>query len=259
VTLFHVTRGEGPTMFVLSSIGAGPYERMLPAELGVRQVIVELRGSGRSPGKPDELTFDLLADDLEALRAELGVEKVIAFGHSIAGMLALEYARRRPSSVSLVVAVGTPPSGDMTKLAPRAQAFYLADASDERKQLLAANLGRLSKTASAAEQMLAQTPARFFDPRTDAAPLFAESASPELTRHILTTLAPTWTATAPGVPVLLALGRCDYTVPHIVWDGIALDGVTTQLFEKSGHQPFFEEPALFRQILEAHVRQHHHG
>ena len=46
-------------------------------------------------------------------------------------------------------------------------------------------------------------------------------------------------------------GRHDYTVPHVLWDGIvdALPDATLQMFEKSGHQPFFEEPDRFAETL----------
>ena len=40
-------------------------------------------------------------------------------GHSILGVLAIEYARRCPQSVSHVVTAGTPPRGDMAWLAGR--------------------------------------------------------------------------------------------------------------------------------------------
>ena len=73
-------------------------------------VFVDLRGGGKSTGNAEDLTFDLLADDLDAVRRALGVERVAVFGHSILGVLAIEYARRRPAHVSHVIAVGTPPS-----------------------------------------------------------------------------------------------------------------------------------------------------
>ena len=46
------------------------------------------------------------------------------------------------------------------------------------------------------------------------------------------------------VPLFIALGRYDYTVPYVLWEGIAkaLPSATLQIFEQSGHQPFFEEP-----------------
>jgi len=100
--LFYSTRGQGPACLVLSAIGTRPYERMTPPELSdrLKLVYVDLRGGGRSTGDPADLTFDVLADDLEAVRIDLGVEKIAVLGHSILGILAFEYGRRRPASVS---------------------------------------------------------------------------------------------------------------------------------------------------------------
>ncbi len=258
--IFYSTRGEGPVCLVLTAIGTRPYERMTPPQLSDRLKLayVDLRGGGRSTGDPAELTFDLLAADLEAVRADLGVERVAVLGHSILGALAIEYGRRRPESVSHVIAVGTPPRGDMAWLAAESAAFFAADASEERRQLLRDNLARLPPEASMGATMLAQTPMRFFDPRFDAAPLFAEAElKAGLLRHILTTLTPGWDVGADPasltVPIFLAHGRYDYTVPHRLWDGVVdrLPTATLQVFDESGHQPFFEEPDRFAAALTA--------
>ncbi|MFL6201899.1 MAG: alpha/beta fold hydrolase, partial [Thermoanaerobaculia bacterium] len=102
-----------------------PYERQMPPQLSERLtlVFVDLRGSGQSTGEPTDLTFDLLADDLEAVRLDLGVERIAVFGHSILGVLAIEYGRRRPGSVSHVITAGAPPHGDMARIAADAKAF----------------------------------------------------------------------------------------------------------------------------------------
>jgi CheY-like chemotaxis protein len=71
------------------------------------------------------------------------VERVAVLGHSILGMLAIEYGRRRPASVSHVIAVGTPPRGDMVRLVAEGRAFFEANASEERKRLLRENLAAL--------------------------------------------------------------------------------------------------------------------
>lgn len=71
----------------------------------------------------------------------------------------------------------------------------------------------------------------------------------------MATLAPSWDVTVGSstlrVPIFIAQGRHDYVVPHVLWKGIAaeLPTATFQLFEKSGHQPFFEEPDLFAATL----------
>jgi proline iminopeptidase len=256
--IFHLTRGRGPTCLVLTSIGTRPYERQMPAQLDerLRLAFVDLRGSGRSTGEASELTFDILAEDLEAVRAELGVPHLAVLGHSVLGILALEYGRRCPDSVSHVIAVGTPPHGDMNRLAAQSAAFFEEDASAERKQLLRDNLAALPPGASRSETVFAHSPMRFFDPRFDPAPLFAEAeVRPQFLAHVFGTLVPTWDVTVdPGslrVPVLIAHGRYDYVVPHTLWAGPtpALPDASLQIFERSGHQPFLEEPQRFTDAI----------
>jgi proline iminopeptidase len=256
--LFYSTRGNGPACLVLSAIGTKPYERQTPPELSdrLRLVYVDLRGSGRSTGEPTDLTFDTLAGDLEAIRGDLGVERIAVLGHSILGMLAIEYGRRCPTSVSHVIAVGTPPSGDLARLSAEAGRFFEEDASEERKRILRDNLAKLPPGASLGQTLFAQTPMRFLDARFDAAPLFAEAEfKPGLLKHIMGTLAPAWDvtdgSTALPVPLFIAQGRYDYTVPYVLWEGIAakLANATLRIFEQSGHQPFFEEPERFALAL----------
>jgi proline iminopeptidase len=256
--LFCSTRGAGPACLVLTGIGAGPYERQTPPPITdhLRLVYVELRGSGRSTGNPADLSFDVLADDLEAVRLRLGVERIAVLGHSILGVLAIEYARRRPQSVSHVIAVGTPPSGDMAKVTANATAFFEADATEERRDLFRDNVTRLPENASMGQQMFARTPMRFFDPRFDAAPLFAEAnVKMPFFAHLMGTLTASWDvrvgASSLRARLLIAHGRYDYVVPYLLWQDVAseLPDATFQLFERSGHQPFFEEPERFAGVV----------
>ena len=264
--IHYVTRGRGPVCLVLTSIGTKPYERQMPAALDehLTLVFVDVRGSGRSTGAASDLTFDVLADDLEAVRAALGVERLAVLGHSIVGMLAVEYARRRPETVSHAIMVGTPPRGDMTVLQASTAAYFEQHASDERKRILRENIAALSPAAPPAQAMFAQTPLRFFDPHFDALPLFAGAEPrPEMLMHLLGTLAPTWDVTAGSAlqaRLLIAHGRHDYTVPHLLWDAVlpALPTATKKIFEESGHQPFVEEPERFTAELTAWLRDSLH-
>jgi proline iminopeptidase len=106
------------------------------------------------------------------------------------------------------------------------------------------------------ETMLAQTPLRFFDARFDAAPIFAERiGNPGLLVHVMGTLAPKWDVTLEPaslrVPIFIAHGRYDYTVPSALWDGAiaTLPNATLEVFDRSGHHPFFEEPERFAATL----------
>jgi proline iminopeptidase len=217
-----------------------------------RLVYVDLRGGGRSTGDPADLTLDVLAEDLEGVRADLGVERVAVLGHSILGALAIEYGRRCPESVSHVITAGAPPYGDMTRISANAKDFFEEDASEDRKRILQENLARMPQELI----LQAQTPMRHFDPRFDTAKLYAQAVyKPALLGHIMGTLLAGWDVTADAgsmqVPLFLAHGRYDYVVPYRLWDGIVdkIPNATLRLFERSGHQPFFEEPDEFTAAL----------
>ncbi|HKH43513.1 MAG TPA: alpha/beta hydrolase [Thermoanaerobaculia bacterium] len=253
--LYYTIKGDGPVCLVLSSIGTKPYELQTLPPLSdlFRFIYVDLRGGERSTGDPSDLTFDVIAADLEAIREDLGVERVAILGHSILGALAIEYGRRCPASVSHVITAGTPPRGGVASMSALSAAFFEEDASEERKRLLRENLATMPQN----QILRAQTPMRFFDPRFDVAPLFAEAVyRPALLERILGPLTSEWDITAGAsslrVPVFLAHGRYDYIVPYHVWDGIAetLPNAAFRLFERSGHQPFFEEPDAFAAALE---------
>ena len=256
--LFYTTRGRGVPCVVPCILGTSMFERLTPSPLTdhFQFVYVDVRGAGHSTGDPAELTFDLLASDLDAARADLGLTRVAVLGYSIMGAAALEYGRRYPETVSHVIMAGTPPAGDLQAMVAASTAFFAADGSEERKAILRENMARLSPGTPPTQAVFAQTPMRFFDPRFDAASLFAESMfNPRVFEHLLGTLTARWTILAGleslRVPILLAHGRYDYTVPFTMWDGIVdkVPNAHLHLFERSGHQPFFEEPVRFAEVV----------
>ncbi len=257
--LHYSTHGSGPVCMLISGIGTKPYERLTARGLGKRftLAIVDPRGSGRSTGEAADLTFDVLAHDLETLREQLGVERLAVMGHSIFGALAVEYARRCPQSVSHVILAGTPPDGDMRRLGRRVESFFEKDATDERKSILRENLLALPAGASMGQMMFAQTPMRFFDPSLDAAPLFAGAeARPGFLAHVMGRLTADWDITANAsslhVPIFIGHGRYDYTVPYVLWEEIAArlpQRASLHIFERSGHHAFFEEPEEFADAI----------
>jgi proline iminopeptidase len=261
--IFFTTRGRGPTCLVPSSIGTTPYEHQMPAALDdrVRLVFVDLRGSGRSTGSVADLTFEVLAEDLEAVRRAVGVERVAVLGHSALGSLAFEYACRRPESVSHLVLVGGSATGDMGELQERSRAFFEANAAPERKQKLADNLARLPPGAPPGAAVLAQTPMRFYDADFDGSKAFEGAlVKPEVIPYLLGKLLPGWDAAVAArslrAPALIAHGRHDYVVPWTLWEDVVpkLPAATLRLFEKSGHQPFLEEPEAFADALATFLR-----
>jgi len=256
--LYYVARGTGPVCLVLCNLGTAVMERQMlpPLETHLTLVYVDLRGSGQSTGDPASLTFDALAEDLEAVRRHLGVERVAVLGWSILGVLAIEYARRCPASVSHAIAVGTPPKGSIPWLIAEQSAFFEAHASAERKEIYRANLAALPPGTPPTQAVFAQAPMRFFDPRTDMVPLLAGALfNPALFAQLLGPLTQAWEAAADAgslrVPLLVALGRHDYVSPSVLWDPVlpALPAATAVVFERSGHQPFYEEPERFTSVV----------
>jgi len=251
-------RGTGVPCIVPCLTGIKPSERMTPPPLTdfFQFIYVDLRGGGKSTGSPSDMTFDVMAADFEAVRAALGIDRVAVLGYSILGVLALEYGRRCPDSVSHVIMAGTPPAGDIPKLVQASTAFFEADGSEERKTILRENYAKLPPGTPPTQAVFAQSPMRFFDPRFDAMPLFAEAEfKPKLFEHVLGPLTSQWDVTTDAksvrVPILLAHGRYDYVSPYTMWDGLvdALPDATMHVFERSGHQAFFEEPERFVEVV----------
>jgi pimeloyl-ACP methyl ester carboxylesterase len=98
---FTVT-GEGPALFLIHGIGARRTAFAgLTDHLKDRFTCIayDLRGHGDSPLPQGRFGLEDLVDDLEALRARLGIERAHVAGHSLGGMIGPAYARRYPDRV----------------------------------------------------------------------------------------------------------------------------------------------------------------
>lgn len=98
---FTVT-GEGPALFLIHGIGARKTAFAgLTDHLKDRFTCIayDLRGHGDSPLPQGRFGLEDLVDDLEALRARLGIERGHFAGHSLGGMIGPAYARRHPDRV----------------------------------------------------------------------------------------------------------------------------------------------------------------
>lgn len=94
--------GQGPALFLIHGIGArrATFDGMVE---GLRDrftcISYDLRGHGLSPLPEGRFGLDDLVDDLEALRARLGIERAHFAGHSLGGMIGPRYALRYPDRV----------------------------------------------------------------------------------------------------------------------------------------------------------------
>jgi len=103
---------------------------------GFRWVAYDQRGSGRSTGAeaPANLTMDRFVEDLEAVRAAGGQEKVALMGHSFGGLLALYYASRYPEHVAALILLDPDPAS--RELWERYEARVDERTTEEARQIM---------------------------------------------------------------------------------------------------------------------------
>lgn len=135
VRLFAVEDGEGPVIVMLHG-GMASHVASLPlvAPLASRYHVLapDLRGNGKSwSGAP--LTFDQLADDVEALLDHLGVDRALVGGVSGGSGVALRFALRHPDrTAGLVLVQPVYGGGERGYTDPQKQTFAMMDAVASR-------------------------------------------------------------------------------------------------------------------------------
>lgn len=128
---------ERPVMFALHGGPGGDHTYYKPALAPLTDrfqiVYVDHRGQGRSARGPRETyTLENNVDDLDALRDYLGLDKIVVFGTSYGGMVALAYAARYPERVSHLIASVTSAHTDGFS---RAKQFVLDHGTAEQKRV----------------------------------------------------------------------------------------------------------------------------
>lgn len=102
--------GEGPPVLLVHGVGArGQVWNKVVEHLAphYRCVSYDLRGHGGSDGADQPFGLDEFVADLEALRAQLDIDKVHIVGHSLGGMIAPAYAHAHPERVRSLSLVST--------------------------------------------------------------------------------------------------------------------------------------------------------
>jgi proline iminopeptidase len=235
-------------------------------ELAVgRQVFYyDQRGNGRSQDPTrTPLSHDVLSADADAVRGHLGAEQMVLLGHSYGGFVALEYALRFPQRLAALILCCTAPAVDPREVtasvsqrgtpAQREALFRMVSGQVERDEEYA-RLWRVALPLSfhrqldepAYDAMVARTRCR--------AAAFAEAARLNL---------PTYDVTARlgeiRVPTLVLAGAHDPMSPPAqgaarIAAGIV--GAELHVLTDSGHFPFIEEPALFREVVLGFLSRH---
>lgn len=75
-------------------------------------IFYDQRGSGKSTGEisNETMQMDVLVQDIEAIRKQLGFEKISILGHSLGGLVAMNYALTHPDKVNKLILMNSCPA-----------------------------------------------------------------------------------------------------------------------------------------------------
>ena len=220
-----------------------------------RVVFYDQRGNGRSGAlkKGTSCTLGDQIDDLDALRAKLGAERVDLIGHSWGGFLVMAYALRHPERVAhLIIADSAAPKWSDTEfifkyIFPEAVDrqgkldfdFALGDSAAGNASLREYMSMLFVSTEKRDEFLSRMSTYRFSRPVN-------ETLNADLAKYDMWPSLRTLT-----MPTLVLTGRYDINVaPSTAWKiHQAIPGSGWAVFEHSGHLPYFEEPERFVQVV----------
>jgi proline iminopeptidase len=262
--LRYSIKGQGKPILV---VGSNVYYPRLFSDDLYKQfqfIFLDHRGFVKPPRalSIEDYTLDKIVDDIEMARKVLKLEDFIILGHSGHAFMALEYARKYPEHVQKVILLNTAPTNSQERQ-QQSFAHFNENAEPSRKK-------HFEKEIACLENDIKNDPERrfvhmcirmgahsFYDYTFDAAymwegvytnmPIIDFLWGEEFGRRNIIKSLETF-----NKPVFLGLGRYDFLVsPISLWDPIdyTYKNVKKVVFEKSGHNPMFEEPQLFNRIL----------
>ena len=226
-----------------------------------RLISYDQRGNGDSQSAEPYSHAQFVAD-LKALRAQLGLGKIVVLGGSYGGFLALEYALAYPENLHAVILRDTAASNrfqDTSKEKALASGFPMDEATLDRlfsgqvesdedfRQSFAMiqPLYTVERDPAAEAERLARIPFRY---RTHNWAFSKNQPNYDLTARL-----PEIT-----VPVLVTVGREDWITPLEASEELAagLPGSELVVFEHSGHSPHLEEQERYLGVVRDFLSRH---
>ncbi|MFF4652662.1 alpha/beta fold hydrolase [Streptomyces sp. NPDC001380] len=266
--------GGGGAAPVLVCLAGGPgrdaayLEDLGGLDRALTLVVPDLRGTGESQVgvDPAGYSFPRLAEDVEALRAHLGLERIALLGHSAAAVVAQAYAARHPERLSRLVLV-TPGTRLQDRPTADAQEIFHSRSDEPWYPEAVAALEKLATAHELAEikRLLTRVaPGTYghWGPRQQAhaaaegdqlhpvpRAAFWQGVDDAARRAVADALG------GLAVPVLVVTGDRDGA------SGVAAGGVVAAQFPDArhttlpgcGHYPWVDEPEAFRRLVAGFV------
>ena len=264
IKLSYTVEGQGIPCLVLGS--SVYYPRLFSNELRKDFLLyfVDQRFFTADSRQQDlsKFSIDQISDEIEEMRKALKLEKFVIIGHSIYGNVVIEYARKYPEHLSHIVAIANPPQY-ASKSYSDALAEFRKTAEPERLEKLEKNwemkkdsIDKLPPREKFIATYVTNGPLYWYDFNFDCSALWKNvpvNIEPlnALFQKAYANYDISSNSTLIKQPVLVILGKYDFLVPHFMWDSSKpnIPHLTVKIFNKSGHSPQFEEPALFNQTL----------
>lgn len=273
VELSYTVSGSGPVIFV-QGVGWGPDSRLYQNtlkffETSCTLVYVDPRGTGDVAPVTDSspLVSDLMADDLEALRQHLGLNKIALLGHAHGGFIAMKYALKYPAHLSHLILVATvllPNLEDATRLVNENLQRHPRRKSPNWETALAGFKNEYeARTVEALRENLQTTAIIYFNSygaaqraafeKVLAETRFSINNFDQFVRSDLLHYDLGGQEARIAAPTLLLYGLYD---PYYIRSmarrlHFAIRNSKLELFERSGHYSWIEEPQHFSEVVKA--------
>jgi proline iminopeptidase len=288
VRICYETQGDGiPIIMIAGGPGGSPAFYRGTHKLWLaygKLVYVHNRGRGKSEmldSIPDAYSPASDVLDIEAVMEDLGVDKVILYGHSYGSMVALLYAATHPENTLALLTSGAL-SGEKAFQEENIDAvkyFIRRHYPEAWDTILTLHANGYLTSDSVYEDLFPNMlEMYYYQPENNEKmvpywSMFSDSTSIGFNYEVYTTIVgddPEWTVTGTmkglelvpllGVvdcPALIMGGRYDRVCPPSEQFKIvkALDNGEMVIFDKSGHRPFIEEPINFFEITGEFLRR----
>jgi proline iminopeptidase len=279
--VWYRSSGHGPVLLLIAGGPGSSHSYLYPGlerlTDSFRVVYFDAYGRGRSDRAKDprEYSFARDVEEVEGLRVALGLGRIAVYGHSYGGIVAQAYALKYPRSLSHLILANTFHSAEMWQKGNNdnwnheLQNQY-PDLWEELQRLRATGGLSCDSAYQAIEGRMPASLVYFYDPSN------AEGAS---VASFDTNLQVYCQIAGPDADVVLGgdLASLDFrrqlrtiSVPTLVlagrFDRVAIPRYTMQfktlmpraqfvLFERSGHEPFIEEPERHDSVMRAFLRR----